>query len=406
MSWREKIVEKAKLALEKRSKYGEDVPLSDYITNEDSTVQSLEDADLTERVTSVGIDIKGRGRSASFLQVDHSVLMAQLLSKTPGLEVLNVEEALKKHDWLKKYLWNVVEVDQDKFTAAAELYGRGGYFIRAAPNTKIQQPVQTCLFIGTHGLLQAPHNIVIAEPGSEVHIITGCTTGRRARKALHIGITEMYVKQRAKIVFTMIHSWPDDAVVRPRTAVIVEDEGVFVSNYITLHPFKSLQAFPAVYLVGKNSIAKFNNIVYAARNTSIDLGSRAILGGEGARAEAVFKTVASGSATVVNRGEVVGAAPNTKGHLECRGLMLCPTATIRAIPELIAKHSETDLSHEAAIGRLQEEQLNYLMARGVSPDMAISLLVRGFLDPELPELPPALQLEIKKSLAILEGRRY
>jgi len=404
MSWRDELADRAKQALSKKPKLGMDVDLSDYILSLSSYVQNLEEQDLRNRALSVGIDLDGKNRSATYFQVDHSVLMAQLLSKIPGLEVMNIEEALEKYDWLKKYFWNVVEVDQDKFTAAAELYGRGGCFIRVAPNTRIKFPIQACLFIGTHGAFQAPHNVIIAEPGSEIHILTGCTTGYKVKKALHAGITEIYVKHRARVTFTMIHSWPDEADVRPRTGVLIEDEGVFISNYISLYPFKSLQACPVAYLIGKNSSVKFNNIMYVSKSTRIDSGARIVLSGEGAKGESIFKSVATGNAVIVNRGEIVGAAPHTRGHLECRGLVLCPSATIRAIPELVAKHSQTDLSHEAAIGKLQEEQLHYLMARGVSPDMAISLLVKGFLDPEMPELPPMLQAEIKKSLAMLEDR--
>jgi hypothetical protein len=122
----------------------------------------------------------------------------------------------------------------------------------------------------------------------------------------------------------------------------------------------------------------------------------------GTSGESVFKVVATGNAKVFNRGQIIGQNKDTKGHLECRGMILCPTATITAIPELIAEHSDTELSHEAAIGKLQEEQLHYLMARGISPDQAIGILVKGFLDPGLPGLPKSLQEDIRKRLSLLD----
>jgi Fe-S cluster assembly scaffold protein SufB len=156
---------------------------------------------------------------------------------------------------------------------------------------------------------------------------------------------------------------------------------------------------------------KNNDLVYVAhRGFSKNFlnGMKRIKLGEGVTGrvahsgESVFKVVATGSAKVYNRGEIFGQNKDTKGHLECRGLMLCPTASITAIPELVAEHSDTELSHEAAIGKLQEEQLNYLMARGIAPDQAIGVLVKGFLDPGLPGLPEALQADIRNRLSLLE----
>jgi len=142
--------------------------------------------------------------------------------------------------------------------------------------------------------------------------------------------------------------------------------------------------------------------VYASKDSIIDLGNKIICMAEGTTGESVFKVVATGNAKVYNRGQIVGQNKFTKGHLECRGMILCPTAAITAIPELIAEHSDTELSHEAAIGKLQEEQLHYLMARGISPDQAIGILVKGFLDPGLPGLPEVLQADIRSKLSVLD----
>ncbi len=395
MNWRDKYRELALQAITKKATYGSDIDISKFIDKaEEKTIISDE---IKNKALEVGIELS-QEKSGTYLQVDHSVLLSRVASNIEGLEVLSTDEALLKYDWLKSYYWKAISTDQDKYTAIAELKSTKGYFIRAAPYVKISQPIQACLYIHSQGLLQAPHNIIIAEEGSEINIITGCTIGSRNVNALHIGISEFYVKKNAKIIFTMIHSWNENTYVRPRTGAIVEDGGIFISNYILLKPVRDLQAYPTAYLIGRDAKVKFNSIIYGSQDSIIDLGSRIILMNEGCSGETIFKVVATGSAKVYNRGQIIGQNRNTKGHLECRGMILCPTASIVAIPELIAEHSETELSHEAAIGKLQEEQLNYLMARGIPPEDAIGILVKGFLDPGLPGIPEILQSEIRRKI--------
>jgi hypothetical protein len=400
-SWRDKYRTKALQTITKKATYGNDIDLTDFVGGgicpdgicEDVRTKSLE----------VGVDVaETKGKGGTYFQIDHSVLMSQLASKIKGLELMSTDIALDRYEWLRDYYWKAISVEQDKYTAIAELKQSKGYFIRSSPYEKIEDPVQACLYIETEGVLQAPHNIIIAEEGSDLNIITGCTVGKRAKRAAHVGISEFYVKKNATLTFTMIHSWAEETYIRPRTAVIVDEGGTFISNYVLIKPVRDIQSYPTAYLTGKNAKAKFSSIVYAYQDSIIDLGNRMILLGEGTSGESIFKVVATGTAKVYNRGQIVGQNKDTKGHLECRGLMLCPTASITAIPELVAEHSETELSHEAAIGKLQEEQLNYLMARGIQPDQAIGVLVKGFLDPGLPGLPESLQADIRNRLSILE----
>jgi Fe-S cluster assembly scaffold protein SufB len=402
-AWRERFRMRALQAVTKRAPYGNDIDLSEFIQTGSTPTTISEEA--KKKSLEVGVDVgevKGGVKSGTYFQMDHAVLLSQLASRIKGLELMPTDLALSKYDWLRAYYWKALSVEQDKYTAMAELRQTKGYFIRSAPNEKIEHPVQACLYIDTEGVLQAPHNIIIAEEGSELNIITGCTVGNRSKRAAHLGISEFYVKRNATIIFTMIHSWGDETYIRPRTAAIVEEGGTFISNYVLIKPVRDIQSYPTAYLTGRNAKAKFNSIVYASKDSIIDLGNRLILMEEGTSGESVFKVVATGTAKVYNRGQIIGQSKNTKGHLECRGLMLCPTASITAIPELIAEHSDTELSHEAAIGKLQEEQLHYLMSRGIQPDQAIGILVKGFLDPGLPGLPENLQAEIRGRLSLLD----
>ena len=138
------------------------------------------------------------------------------------------------------------------------------------------------------------YKVTIAEEDSELHIITGCSVSHAVNSALHLGVSEFYVKKGAKITFTMIHNWSRGMVVRPRSAVMIEDDGAFISNYILMTPVKSLQMYPTAYCVGRNARATFQTIIYAHGDTVIDSGSRAVLRGEGSRSEIISRILERG----------------------------------------------------------------------------------------------------------------
>lgn len=342
-----------------------------------------------------GVDVTEKERAGTFIQEDHSVIHTSVLDE--GIEVLSIAEALQKYDWLESYYWRAVPVDADRYTERTGLQGRNGYFVRALPGVKAVYPVQACLYIGKEGLLQSVHNIIIVEEGAELHLITGCTTGHGVGSGMHIGVSEVFVKKNAKLSFTMVHSWAEEVVVRPRTTAIVEEGGVFLSNYICMKPVRDVQMYPTTYLVGKNSLGRYHSILVAQPHSHLDIGSRVVLQGEGSRAEIVARSLTKGG-TIINRGHLVGAVAGARGHLECRGLMLSREGRIYAIPELEARVDGVDLSHEAAVGKIAEEEIEYLMARGLTEEEATATIVRGFLNVKIMGLPIELEEEVQRAI--------
>ena len=394
------IIERAKRAREKKAGLGDDINLERYNTEtrEHDALKSLAEVpqEYKQNLLRAGIEPSESGRSGSFLLQDRSVVFSRV--KSMGLELMSTTEALKQHEWLADYLWRAIPVDLDKYTSDVELDQMNGYFIRAKANSKVTIPVQACLFITTDKIGQKVHNIIIAEENSELHIITGCSVAHAVKSALHLGVSEFYVKRGAKITFTMIHNWSEGVEVRPRTAVVIEDDGTFISNYILMTPVKSLQTYPTAYCEGKNARANFQSIIYASGNARIDTGSRAVLKGERSRAEIISRVIATDNAEVIARGEMIGEGANASGHIECRGLILSDNAAITSIPELKAVRKDLDLSHEAAVGKIAEEAILYLMARGLSEEEATSVIIRGFLNVDITGLPDALARETKKML--------
>jgi Fe-S cluster assembly scaffold protein SufB len=326
--------------------------------------------------------------------MDHSVIYENV--KQDGLEIMSTIEAFKKYPWLKNYWWKAVPVNSDKYTAQVELRQTHGYFIRALSGVKVKLPVQACLFISQNGLAQNVHNVIIAEEGSELQLITGCTIGLHVAKGLHIGVSEFFVKKNATVTFSMIHSWDEGVNVRPRTAAIVDENGTFINNYICFKPVKSLQMYPVTYCVGRNSKTSYHTLLYGVGKSYLDVGSRAELIAEGSKAEMITRAVSMNESQIFARGHLIGKHKDTKGHLECRGLLLSEKAKIHAIPELEGKVSGCELSHEAAVGKIKEEELWYLMSRGLTEEEATSMIIKGFLNPEIIGLPSLLKDQIKK----------
>ena len=380
--------DKAKLAIDKPAALGPDIEVEAYErrTKEHGRIERLSDMPSggLERALAVGMSGEDACRAGSFLQSDHSVMLATAL--VPGVEVMDISEALNEHGWLERYWWSAISPDMDKYTAEAELRPDHGYFIRALEGARVELPIQACLFMEQDGISQNVHNVIIAEEGSELHIITGCATAHGVRSGLHVGVSEFYVKRGAKLTFTMIHDWAPEMAIRPRSAAIVHEDALFVSTYVCARPVATLQLYPTAYCTGRGAVARFNSVLVADKGTHMDVGSRVVLSAPGARAEINSRAVSRGGDIYV-RGHMVGQTSGVRGHLECRGLILSDEGSINAVPQLDGMAKDIELSHEAAVGKISQDELNYLMARGLTPEEATSAIVTGFLDLDIPELP-------------------
>lgn len=381
------------------------VDLSSYAFSGKENPELKDFSGLTEdgkrELRMVGVDVdSAASRAGTFLQFDHSTVHCKSASK--GVEVLGIRQALRKYDGLPEYFWKALDRDKDDFTRAAareELHG--GYFIRTEKGARVSEPVQTCLFIKGENIGQNVHNIVVVEENSEVHIITGCATSHGVVSALHLGISEFYIKKGGRLTFTMIHNWGEEVVVRPRTVGIVEENGVLQNNYVLLKRVKSVQSYPTIYLNGPGAVARFNSVIVTPPGSHVDTGNRIILNAPDTRGEIISRTITTGGG-IVARGEIVGNAVPARGHLECKGLIL-GGGTIHAIPELQGTRPGVELSHEAAVGKIAQEEIEYLMARGLDEDEATSTIVRGFLNVEIMGLPAELQESIDRTIAELNS---
>jgi Fe-S cluster assembly scaffold protein SufB len=312
-------------------------------------VEKLSQIESTDakQLLDVGVDIDENARIGTFIQKDNSVIHCK--TRQDGIEVMGISQAREKHAWLSDYIWKNISPDTDKFTLQTK-------------KVKTKDPIQSCLYIAKEGFSQNVHNVVVAEQGSELHIITGCATAPHLVSGLHIGVSD--------------------------------------SNYISLKPVGSLQMFPTTHLNGKGAVARFNSILVAGPGSFLDVGSRIVLNAPDTRAEIISRAISSGG-SIIARGELVGKVAGIKAHLECNGLIL-NDGLMQAIPELSGYVPGVEMSHEAAVGKIDRQEIEYLMARGLDEEEAISTIVRGFLNVDIEGLPTDLKKKLDETISEIQ----
>jgi Fe-S cluster assembly scaffold protein SufB len=345
----------------------------------------------------VGIDVNEESRSGTLFHVDQNTVYTTINKYFKGkIEIMDTKKALEKYLCLQDYQWKLVDPDKDEYTRKVYEEFSGGYFMRILPGVEVTLPLQSCLMITKKDSEQRVHNIIIAEEGSKANIISGCIQHSTGKAATHLGVSEVYVKKGASLNFTMIHNWTEQTKVRPRSATLIEDKGTFISNYICLTPVKDVQMYPAAYCNGEDSRVSFNSILYGHKDSRLDVGSRAVLNGKGSKAELITRAIARRNSTIFSRGRMDGNNADCRGHLECRGMILDEEAYLEAVPELTAKRRGAELTHEAAVGRISESEILYLMTRKLSRDQAVSLIIRGFMNVGIMGLPQNISTEINR----------
>jgi Fe-S cluster assembly scaffold protein SufB len=366
------------------------------------TLDQIEQDDAAE-LAHVGVDVRGgNARSGTFIQ--RNLLPLCIYVYNEGLEMLPIAEALKKYDWLKDYYWKTVPPDLDEVTAKCMEQSEEpqGFFIRLKKGTKLKAPAQAGLYMSHGDVSQIIHNIVILEEDTELNLITGCLTKLNVKNGIHYAVSEYYLGKNAKLTNTMVHNWGPEVVVRPRSGTIIEEGGTFVSNYVSLRPAKSIDTNPQTWLNGKGASVKYLTVILGSEGATVDTGGSVYLNAEDTSAELAHRGVCTGG-RMHQRGLLIGQA-RCRAHIDCAGMILDAREEgfIESTPGLKGLHPEARMSHEASIGKIAPEQVEYLMSRGMEEREAISMIIRGFLDADIEGLGPELDARIAE-IAELAG---
>ncbi|MEM4718307.1 MAG: SufD family Fe-S cluster assembly protein [Desulfurococcaceae archaeon] len=372
-----------KQALNKPAIYGPDIDLFKYRVEEVDISELKEpETSLVDATRRVGLDTD----RLAYVQTNERAMytaLAKTLSKY-GAVVMPTRDALERFPKARELAWGLLDPTSDKYVAFANLYGgEVGYFIYIPPGVKVTIPIYTCLAITTNNIVQSVHNIVYVDDSAEANLVTGCSIPHGVKDGVHIGLSEFYVGKGARLTFTMIHAWAEGLHVRPRTVVRVNEGGEYVSYYVMYSPVASIQTYPTIYLK-RGAKAYLASIIASSKTGIYDIGSKSLLVEQSASSENISRVVAKDESSVYARAEIEAYESDTRGHIECLGLLLSPNAHISSIPIVTSRKNGAILSHEAAIGLIAEKEIEYLKSRGFTEEEARAVLIRGFMNIDAP----------------------
>lgn len=341
-----------------------------------------------------GILLGDENRSATMLVRDHDQVCLQ--NDAREFEMLPIAEALARYDWLReKYFFKAVPADKDEVTAKCAAQEKPlGFFIHVKKGANVTMPCQTAMYMANENVDQILHNVVVMEDDSQLQLITGCITRHRVNTGTHMAVEENFIGRNAKLTSTMVHLWGAEVTVYPRVGTVVGENGRFESNYISLRSAQRIVSHPQTYLNGRGASAKYLTVVLGGPGSYVDTAGDVHLNAEDTGAELVHRGVCTGG-KMLQGGLLIGNAP-CKAHIDCSGMLLDETGQgyIQSRPGLESHHPDARMSHEASIGKLAPEQVEYLMSRGMEEREAISLLIRGFLGADVEGLGAELDARV------------
>ncbi len=352
-------------------------------------------------IAGVGVLLEDERRSATMVVRDLNTVHMEA-ERSSKFEMLPLSLALERYDWLREqYFFKALSADFDEVSAECAAQEKPlGFFIHVEKGAAVTLPCQAAMYLASENLTQAIHNIVLLEEESQLQLITGCVSKHSVHKGRHLSVEEYYVGKNAKFVSTMIHSWGAGVLVEPRAGVIVEENGRYESNYIALRSAQRIDSDPQIYLNGKGASAKSLTVVLGASGSVVDTAGNVYLNAEDTSAELLHRGVCTGG-IMHQGGLLIGNAP-CKAHVDCAGMLLDQSGQgyVESIPGLRSHHPDARMSHEASIGKIAPEQVEYLMSRGMDEQEAISMLIRGFLLADIEGLGPELDAQIADIVAI------
>lgn len=302
-----------------------------------------------------------------------------------SLEVLSIINP-EVQKYLKEKKLNISKNEWKKYT---------GYFIKSRKNSFGH--VQTCFLTSEAGLEQRVHNVIVVEENADLELFTGCLSNTHVKDNVHRAITDVFVGKNAKFTFNMIHSWGKTSKVYPSMRIYVEEGGTYISNYIVWEELKEIVSNPKVELED-SAKAIIQSLSYIHPDSNIDLGGEIYLKGKNSSGEIHSNAVNSGGNFVATT-TIEGVGDNSKGHIDCNALLLDNRARVSAIPKLYSKNSETQLTHEAFLGKVSNDQIEYLQTKGFSSEDAEEIIVKGFANKSIESMPDMVK---EKMSVILE----
>ncbi|HVD65017.1 MAG TPA: Fe-S cluster assembly protein SufB [Lapillicoccus sp.] len=323
-----------------------------------------------------------------------------------GVIFLDTDSGLREHeDLFREYFTSVIPAGDNKFASLNTAVWSGGSFIYVPPGVHVDIPLQAYFRINTENMGQFERTLIIADEGSSVHYVEGCTAPIYSSDSLHSAVVEIIVKKNARVRYTTIQNWSNNVynlVTKRATAA----EGATMEWIDGNIGSKVTMKYPAVYLLGEHAKGETLSIAFAGEGQHQDAGAKMVHQAPNTSSTIVSKSVARGGGRTSYRGlvQVMEGAHGSRSTVRCDALLVDQISRSDTYPYVDVREDDVQMGHEATVSKVSADQLFYLQSRGLTEEEAMAMIVRGFVEPIARELPMEYALELNRLIELqMEG---
>ena len=323
-----------------------------------------------------------------------------------GVIFVDTDTGLREHeDLFREYFGSVIPPGDNKFASLNTAVWSGGSFVYVPPGVHVEIPLQAYFRINTENMGQFERTLIIADEGSYVHYVEGCTAPIYKSDSLHSAVVEIIVKKNARVRYTTIQNWSNNVynLVTKRATCAEGATMEWIDGNIGS---KVTMKYPAVYLLGEHAKGETLSIAFAGEGQHQDAGSKMVHAAPNTSSTIVSKSVARGGGRTSYRGlvQIMEGATGSKSSVVCDALLVDTISRSDTYPYVDIREDDVQMGHEASVSKVSEDQMFYLMSRGMSEEEAMAMIVRGFVEPIARELPMEYALELNRLIELqMEG---
>ena len=326
--------------------------------------------------------------------------------ESQGVIFMDTDTALKEHpEYFEEYFGSVIPSGDNKFSALNTAVWSGGSFIYVPPGVHVDIPLQAYFRINTENMGQFERTLIIVDEGAYVHYVEGCTAPIYKSDSLHSAVVEIVVKKGGRCRYTTIQNWSNN-VYNLVTKRARAEEGATMEWIDGNIGSKVTMKYPAVWLTGEHAKGEVLSVAFAGEGQHQDTGSKMLHLAPNTSSNIVSKSVARGGGRSAYRGliQINPGATGSKSNVECDALLVDNISRSDTYPYIDIREDDVTLGHEATVSKVSQDQLFYLMSRGLAEDEAMAMIVRGFVEPIAKELPMEYALELNRLIELqMEG---
>ena len=383
-----------------------------YVEASEKQANSWEDLppEILETYEKLGIPQAERERLVAGVaaQYESTVLYHKVREdlEAQGVIFLDTDAGLQEHeDIFREHFATVIPPNDNKFAALNTAVWSGGSFIVIPEGVEVDIPLQAYFRINKQNMGQFERTLIIAEPGSHVHYVEGCTAPIYSSDSLHSAVVEIIVKEGARVRYTTIQNWSNNVynLVTKRAVAGRDATMEWIDGNIGS---KVTMKYPAVWLTGEGAKGEVLSVAYANDGQHQDAGAKMVHAAPYTTSNILSKSISKGEGRTSYRGLVAiqEGAHHARSAVKCDALMLDETSRSDTYPYMEIDQEDATIEHEATVSKLSEDQLFYMQSRGIDEDEATAMIVRGFIEPIARELPMEYSVELNRLIALeMEG---